>query len=783
MKLTTMKKKEKAMRAPAPKLFEPRLPVTLIAVAGMAWLFMVLMSYYKANPFNSGIFEVYFSLAQFGVPFGMHHLSAALVHLAYLIPAVLIVFAGYSAGRLLLPLFKLRDVTALEYRLFATAIGSGAVIFAIFLLGIFGALYPSTVWGTIILCDIFGLLRITDKAGGGGATVPPFTLKTLRGFEKLWVLLALCLGIVVLVGVLAPETFYDSAVYHLAKPNFWIQSHRIVPDEAKLITAFFPGNINVLYVAGLMANGNGVVAKCVHFLFTLLTCGVVYAMGKRFSRRGAGFLGAMLFLTVPYIGVVSYRSAMEMPLAFFETLAVFSLVRWMTDQDRKWLIMAGIQCGLGMGTKYTSFYCLISLLGAIVLDAVVNKRSPRAMATAAMLLGGTAVAASSPWWIYNYLYTGNPLYPFFAKYAGYIVPRMSSDPALRIVTVSRWGKLFDVIKGPWTITMGQYEEAFIGPALLLIAPLFLLFKSRWKPVKSLFVYVALYWIIWGVAHEMYVRYFLPAIPVVCFLCAVFVYESPLPRYARSIIFGVLTFVMAGNLAFVMNLQKASNNSLGVVLGFESEADYLNRSRMTYPNPYYDAACWINANTPPNAVIALVGELRSLYIERKTLMMDFSNYSPLIVWAEESKDGEELFAKLRQKGITHMLLNVPEACRLTSLDPLNFEARGLRNFGLFWKKHVREIYDSIGDNEIAYRGIFSTRTQLPEWWSNFSSNRYNHVYVYEIVSGENDKKDSKRSIPFNFLMTPQLYAASRWVDLEPVAKEYWRQNPSPAPMHP
>jgi hypothetical protein len=773
-----MRKKEKALKTPAPKLFESRLSPMLIAVAGAVWLYMVLVSYYKANPFNSGIFETYASLSQFGIPLGLHHLSVALVHLVVLVPAVLILFAGYGAGCLVVPFFKLQDTSSLEYRLFATATGTGTVILSIFVLGICGVLYPVTVWGVIILFDVYAVRCLFGGTGKDASPVPRLTFPVLRGFEKIWILLAICFALIVLAGAVAPETFYDSAVYHLAKPNFWIQSHRIVPDEAKLITAFYPGNINVLYVAGLMANGNGAVAKCIHFLFTFLTCGVVYAMGKRFSGRGAGLLGAMLFLTVPYIGVVSYRSVMEMPLAFFETLAVFSLVRWMADKDRKWLIMAGIQCGLGLGTKYTSFYCLVSLLGALVLDAVVNKRSFRATITATALLSGVAISVSLPWWIYNYVYSGNPLYPFFWKYMGHLRPRISSDAALRIVSAGRWSKIIDVIKGPWTITMGQYEEAFIGPALLLFAPLFLLIKSRWKPVKSLFVYVALYWIIWGVAHEMYVRYFLPAIPLVCFLCAIYVYESPLPRYARSIVFSVLTFVMLGNLAFVMNLQKASNNCLGVVLGFESEADYLNRSRMTYPNPYYDAASWINAHTPRNAGIALVGEQRSLYIERKSLMMDFSNYSPMIVWAEEAKDGEELFAKLRQKGITHLLLNVPEARRLTVLDPLNFEAGGLRNFGLFWEKHVREVYSAIGDNEIASQGIFSTRMQLPEWWSNFSSNRYNHVYVYEIVSRQNDNKDKGRSIPFNFLMTPQLYAASRWGSLEPVAKEYWQRNPPP-----
>ncbi len=207
------------------------------------------------------------------------------------------------------------------------------------------------------------------------------------------------------------------------------------------------------------------------------------------------------------------------------------------------------------------------------------------------------------------------------------------------------------------------------------------------------------------------------------------------------------------------MQKLNQNSLPIVLGSESRKDYLSTQRGGYPNPYYGVIDWANHNLPETAKILFIGEARELYAERKTIAGWADDYHPVVMFSRSTKNGKELWKKLKEERVTHILFNVPEARRLAGYDMLHWEGEDLKVFLEFWNKYVKETYKDIADISVPHQGIYSMKKQVPNWWQHYQIDPKNYVYLYEILSPEEAEKP--HPAPLNFFFTPELYQKERW----------------------
>ena len=746
-----------------------RIHKSIIIVVLSIWIYIVISNYYKHNVFNFPIISNYFSLEGYSSGFNLLYV---LSHFSSIFFALLIFLSAYGIGSKIIEIFNLevKTFSFTEKLLFSISFGFGTLFVLLFVIGILGILYKPVVLTMVIIFDFLGVYQLVKNR----KEIVEFELPKFNFLEKLLIGLCLTISFVVLIGCLSPEIFYDSLVYHLAKPNHWIQYHKIVPNKTMVVADFYPGNVNLLFVIGLFFKDE-TVCKMVSLIFCILTCLILYSAGKRFINYKVGFLSAIFFFSIPYTGILAYRSAVEMPIAFFETLMIFSFILWILSEKNEWLIISALNCGFSIGIKYTSFYALVSISVAIIIKSFIEKKSFLTTLKLLFLFVCISIAVALPWFLYNFSYTGNPLYPYFSKFIGFYKQRSTHDPTSSMYKFSQWGKDFvNLIKSPWIVSMGLYEEAFIGVLLLLLIPLFVFYKSNWKPTKYLFVYILLYMIIWDINHKLYVRYFVPALATVSFLCAFYFNEAKLGGF-KNICLLVITVIVINNLLFVMTVQKFSNNCFGVVCGAQSKKEYLNCMRPTYPNPYYSVADWINKNLPEDVMVYMCHEYRSYYIQRKVVMTDFSSWSPLALWCNKAKDEDDLYTIFKKEGVTHILLNLPEGKRLAGFDDLYFEKRGFEIWLKFWDKYVEEVYKDIADISLPDRGIYSMKNQVPQWWQGYSSDPKNYVYLYKILSEEEIKliKEGKREHkkPINFFLLRELYSSSRWEILKDVAEKY------------
>ncbi|MCX7716594.1 MAG: hypothetical protein N2Z73_04180, partial [Endomicrobia bacterium] len=190
-------------------------------------------------------------------------------------------------------------------------------------------------------------------------------------------------------------------------------------------------------------------------------------------------------------------------------------------------------------------------------------------------------------------------------------------------------------------------------------------------------------------------------------------------------------------------------------------------RPSYPCPYYPVVDYINTNLNKNAKIMFLGETRTTYIKRKSVFHGVADFSPLIDMLKTSETSNDLYNKFKENGITHILLNVPEARRLAGYDIFYFEPKEFKIWCEFWDKYVREIYRDIADIALPERGIYSVKKQMPDWWKIYSSDPMNYVYLYEIVEPE---EKGKHTPPYNFFLHKELYSQQRWEKLKSTVEE-------------
>lgn len=496
-------------------LFKSRIPIFITVVFFIFWIYIVLTNYYKRNPVYSGVFENFLSVSSTNTNLDTI-IKVWVNHFLSILIVLLIFFSAYSIGQKIFLLFKLENLKPLESFIFSISLGLGIIILFVFLIGIIGLLYKSIIFISAIPIVIYGLFQIynkkkvsvTDnkKVKKQKVDQKPKTIPKFYFLQKLWVFIVFIAALVILIGCLSPEIFFDSLVYHLGGPNHWILDHKIGPNLIKTNHFFYSGYLRILFAIGLIFKDE-TVTKLIHFCFNILTCLTIFAMSERFIGKNLGILSCAIFFLIPYVGIVSYRSAMEMELSFFETLTIFSFIMWLVESKYNWLILSGINCGLAVGSKYTSFYCFIGILINILIKTFSSEKKVKFILKNLLIFSIPCFLIVLPWLLHNFIYTGNPLYPCFNKILGNINTRWNATENI----YTGWN-LLTILKAPWTISMGMYEESFLGPTILLILPIFLFFKQKWSVIRYLFIYIIIYWFLWANNHRMFLRYFIPALP-------------------------------------------------------------------------------------------------------------------------------------------------------------------------------------------------------------------------------------------------------------------------------
>lgn len=734
------------------------------------WFYIVISNYYKIYPLQINLINWFFSYDRNLFSFS----SLFKVWIDYFLcffVLFLILIAGYSIGKLLLN--KL-NIGFIENIFFSTGLGLGCLSIITFFVGISGFLYKSIILSIILFFDFFGIylfLKERKKIKQQKKSEQKYNYTLI---EKICILIIIISGFINLLGCLVPETFFDSQFYHLGIPTYWIQNHKII-SIPYIHQSNYPFNIQLLYTISLILK-NDIVAQLLHFSFEFFIIFGMIILSKKYFSRKIGIISAMIYCTVPNVNVVSWKTAIEIGLGFFEFLSVFSLINYYFDKQNdkrkiSWLILSGVFCGFALGGKYTSISCLISLFFAVFLKNVFDKVKIKFILKEIFILTVCSLIIFSPWLIKNYINKKNPFFPFSWKGNKFIYLQVREgkfpigDPAYFPLNPE------NILTIPWNLTMNKklklgtkelgvtVQESYPGGVLLLLLPFVFLFHKRISPViKLLIFYLSVYIILWIGLGKAYLRYFVPGISILSLIFGYFLLYADIKFYIKNLLIGIVIFMCFTNIFYTMYIQKLIRDPLNVILGIETPDEYLSTQRPSYPNPYYPAVKWINNNLSQNTKILILGDTRSAFLKRNFVVNGPGELSPIVELCSKSKDCDQLYEKLKQEGITHILLNVPEARRLAGYKLFYFEPKDFKIFIDFWNKYIKEIYRDIADISLPEKDIYSIKKQVPDWWKGYSSDIHNYIYLYEILSSEQANKI--HSVPYNFFLEPHFYDSER-----------------------
>ena len=574
-----------------------------------------------------------------------------------------------GVGRLCLNAAAIRLASRGEGLFLSAGIGIAITGYAVFLLGVTGSLDPSGIHLLLIS------LALISAAGWSRAfrTVPaaPFGRSV---WERL---AAVLLGILLLAGfllVLTPEIGKDALIYHLAVPKLYLLHHGFY---------FIPGNVfagypllgEMHYLLALFLQ-NDILAKAMNYS---VLCGILLGMGlfARFLLREHVFpaLSMLIFLSIPSVFAVSHMAYNDLFVTFFTLAAFYSFLRWSEQGMTVWLILCGVFSGSAAACKYMAL--LLTPLGCLGILWFASRRKMETLPTLRLLALYTAAAliAGSPFYLKNWLMSGNPFYPFF--YGIFGGRGWDGDQArlydLFIQNLGMGKSLLDYLLLPWNLSLrakmdSPQFDGILGPIFLLILP-FLAGLRRWEtPVRLLLIYVLLTFLFWASSAQQ-IRYLIPLFAVLALVTG-----AILTRYRfRKRIFGLLLCIVAGCLVFngypiVREFMKIG--PLRVVVGIESRDDFLTRTLPPYPLYRF-----VNQNLPPDARVLL------LYMKNYTFLCDRDCYADSMFEAhtlqrvlQEESSAAGVGNRLKAMGFTYLLYD--EAYLLGEPSPLSADEKTL-----------------------------------------------------------------------------------------------------------
>ncbi len=523
---------------------------------------------------------------------------------------VILLSAGW--GLRMLRAISPTSATPHERFVIGFALGSGALAYVVFGIGLLGLLWPP-VAALLLLASAILLRKELGEAAalvGRGLASLCGSARCLR--RKSWAGLiaftATALAFVSLVQALTPPTAVDEIGYHLALPTLYVQAHHIyyLPmhhGDGR------PFTLEMLYTLGLLF-GSDIFARLLHFSFAIATGVLAYDLGKRYESATAGWLSLVVLLSVPLTVPLAGWAYADFGLAFFELLAVAVGLRWLEDGDRRWLVIAGAAIGLAMGTKYHGLHLFAVFPFLLAIGWLPGRRGKfTSLAIDLACTAAIAVLVASPWFLRNWVWTGQLFHYSFAGSGG----ELNLAAEVGRVVRPAWSNVRNFLLLPLDVFIhstrytGHVPTAF--SALFAFLPLVVFTGLRWQ-LRHVLLTAGLLFILWA-GRQGETRYYLPGSVLLSIVTGAIlsrlIGSITGLRLARHALPLAVLLVTAASLldqaedAFVY--RRIGGGPISVaspirfILGWQSRDEYVKLH-----HPEYEAVSYANANLPAGSTV-------------------------------------------------------------------------------------------------------------------------------------------------------------------------------------
>lgn len=535
----------------------------------------------------------------------------------------------------------------LEEASICTGLGLGAIAFLIFLIGLLGGLYRSVILLVMAVCVV--------------ASYPAFIhlIKRLRATISLIGAKEMILGAAVflwsvplMIMPLYPPTAFDSTMYFLASAKIYVQQHQVIATPYLRLPVLTQLN-EMLFVLALLFYDD-IAAQLIQLLMLVTVVAAVAAFARRYFSRETSWWSTGLMLASPMVlfaGAVAY---VDIAMLLFGTLAAYTFWNWFHFRQQHWLLMSGVFCGFTAGTKYPGLFFPL-VFGLIAFYLAIRERKYASLFQLAVVV--TVIAG--PWYLHNYLATGNPVFPFFPQLFGY--SSWSPEDVRHFLSVMKgigFGRgLRAWLLLPWHLAFRQdvfYGAMPVTTLYFFALPLLAVFAVKDARIRKLVGFAFAFTVFWFYSQQE-LRYLLPALPMMSVATAAsldrLLSAHPLTlRWSRR--WFVAALIAAAFTYGGWKFARGMWNWSGPIPATQQQRHaYLTQRLPTYP-----AYQLMNAMRGRDYRVYALYDVNVAYYADGTFMGDIfgpARYAPI---AQNLADGRALYQELRRLEADFFLVN-------------------------------------------------------------------------------------------------------------------------------
>lgn len=496
------------------------------------------------------------------------------------------------------------------------------------------------------------------------------------------------------LGAMSPQVDFDVIEYHLGGPKEWYRQGQITRLPHNVYTSF-PCLTEMLLLTGMVIYGDwdwgALAGQAILAGFAPLTAIGLFATGRRWFSSSAGALAALVWLTTPWVYRISIIAYAEGGLACYLFSAFAMSLRLVWDGDRSdnneatpnarpsmsgtensqqagLPFTCGLLSGCAMSCKYTGLLSVVLPVGLLVACSIWRSATKpnrlRKMALIGGLFGAGVLLAVGPWLLKNLVETGNPVFPLAYNLFGGSGRDAIMDAQWRSGHSRHYSGPVEILSDlPVKLSDVVANNDWHSALMFGLAPIALLASWR-KKVWVLWSIVGWQFLSWFLFTHQIDRFYVPMFPIVALLAGCAANWLTSSSQAGAWVGGTL---IAANIffnAWMMEQQRMSGFNAG-------RMDLQAVSRIAV-SPSLD---WINTEyaagrLPRNTNILCVGEAALFHARFPYVYNTVFDRSLFEKWfGERTESGgfrlrptDEIRATLREKGITHVLVNWMEILR-------------------------------------------------------------------------------------------------------------------------
>lgn len=442
--------------------------------------------------------------------------------------------------------------------MFSLAIIIGLYSYVVFFLGLAGILYLKFVLPITIFFILGSLFTIKPKLKIG----------KLTGIEFLLLFLLLLQILINFIGTLGPELSFDALWYHLTLPKLYVQNHTIIHFPGWLLNySPMPKLTEMLYTAALLFS-NEIFAKIIHFFFGILVLGVIYKITRKYFDSKYSLLACIIFYSNLIVGWMSITAYVDLARTFYELMTFWAFILFAEKKQSKYLYLSAIFMGLTISTKLLSVGSFIIYIPLFIFIFGIRKNLKKIFMNIAIFII-ISLLIPIPWFIFSYVYTGNPVYPIFSG--------LSFDYHLLSLL-----NPFNFLQEAWTVLTHAADP--ISSIYIIFLPLIILYIKKLKKHEKIFaIYSFLGLLVWYATPQTGGgRFILPYLPVASIL-TVMILAKLTGRLKKYAIFLIIFIVLIS----IGYRGLANKKYIPVILGIESESDFLTKNLNFNFGDFYD----------------------------------------------------------------------------------------------------------------------------------------------------------------------------------------------------